>query len=63
MKPYLIKPETRHLEAELDLLVRQCQRAIAADLGLRQAYIQVRQIESLRGQAPVQAHFEPGASL
>jgi len=29
---------------------------------LRQAYVQVRQIESLRGQAPGQAHVSPGPS-
>jgi hypothetical protein len=39
---YLIKPEARHVEAELDLPVRQGQRATPADLGLRQAYVQVR---------------------
>jgi hypothetical protein len=42
--------------------VRQCQRATAADFGLRQAYLQVRQIEALRSQAPGQAHFRLGPS-
>src|SRR5207253_19921 len=59
---YLVQPQARHLEAALDLPVRQCQRATPADLRLRQAYVQVGQIESLWGQAPGQAHVSPGPS-
>jgi hypothetical protein len=46
---YLVQLETWYLEAELDLPVRQGQGATPVDLGLRQADMQVRQIESLRG--------------
>jgi hypothetical protein len=59
---YLVKLEAWYLEAELDLPVRQCQRATPTDLGLRQAYVQLRQIESLRGQTSGQAYCSPGPS-